>query len=407
MKSKILKIFLIFMIILQIFVGQVFADEKVEKKDTEENKTAVSETVEENKKESKVKAKVIEVGKKYERNVGGMKDYAQNVTVRILEGDRAEEKMEAVYVLSYDLGNKIVADELDEGNTVYVEITEVNGEVTEVVVQDVVRQYYMLGLLLFFFGSIVLIGRKKGIKSIIGLVITFVSIYAIFILNVYKGYNAIFLSIIASFVIIVLTFIIIDGINKKTVSAALGTLGGVILAGIIAFIFGKIAKLTGGQEEAILLAVAASDKTFNFRDLLFSGIVISALGACMDVGMSISSSLSELKSKNPTMTWKELFKSGMNIGGDMIGTMTNTLILAFVGCSINLILLYMSADFSFVDMINIEAIAAEAMSSLAGSIGVVYTVPITAIIFALVNKDKEVYKKKSENIVGGKRSLKI
>ena len=114
----------------------------------------------------------------------------------------------------------------------------------------------------------------------------------------------------------------------------------------------------------------------------------------MDVGMSIASSLSELKIKKPTMTAKELFKSGMNIGGDMIGTMTNTLILSFIGSSLLLVLLYMSSSITVIEVINIEAIVTESVCALSGSIGIVYTVPITAAIFAFINRDKSVYKVK-------------
>ena len=117
--------------------------------------------------------------------------------------------------------------------------------------------------------------------------------------------------------------------------------------------------------------------------------------------------ISELKLKNPSMTGKELFKSGMNIGGDMIGTMTNTLILSFIGSSLVLVLLYMSSSIKFTDVINIEAIATEAVCAISGSIGIVYTVPITAAIYAFINRDKEIYKVKSENIIKGKRSLKL
>ena len=127
----------------------------------------------------------------------------------------------------------------------------------------------------------------------------------------------------------------------------------------------------------------------------------------MDVGMSIASSLDELKIKNPAMTGKELFKSGMNIGGDMIGTMTNTLILSFTGSSLLLVLLYMASSVNFIDVINIEAIATESVCAISGSVGIVYTVPITAVIFSFMNRNKEIYKVKSENIVEGKRSLKI
>jgi len=355
-----------------------------------------------------IKAKVIEAGEKYERdNATGGKEFVQNVKVKILEGDKKDEKFDTVYVLTYDIDNKIVGYKLKEGNTVYVRISENSGE-TEIVIQDVVRQKYIFWLVIFFFASIILVGRKKGIKAIIGLIITVVAVLFVLLMTIFKGYNAILVSVGTCFVITVLTFAVIGGWNKKTISAALGTIGGVVLAGIIASIVSYLAKLSGGgKEEAIMLSVAATNVTFNFRHLLFAEIIVSALGACMDVGMSIASSLSELKMKKPDMTAKELFKSGMNIGGDMIGTMTNTLILSFIGSSLLLILLYMASSLSVTEVINIEAIATETVCAISGSIGIVYTVPITAAIFAIFNKDKEIYKVKSENIVEGKRSLKL
>ena len=127
----------------------------------------------------------------------------------------------------------------------------------------------------------------------------------------------------------------------------------------------------------------------------------------MDVGMSIASSLDELKNKTKDMDWIELFKSGMNIGKDVIGTMANTLILAYVGGSLTLILLFMACDFNFVQILNKETIAQEIISAIAGSMGVVYTVPITAFVYSFLNKDKVIYKTESENKLEGKRSLKL
>lgn len=430
MKKRIGKILLGILILIVMFSFYIVkADEEEATTTTEsENKTEVVESEnkaeenvskqtvtsteekkdETNLKEESFKAKVIEVGESYERDNGnGGKETVQDVKVKILEGKNKDEKFSTTYVLTYDLDNKIIGYKLREGNTVFVNFSEENGKV-KVSIQDIVRQNYLIGLVIFFFASIILIGRKKGLKSIIGLVITVLAIFFILVATIFKGYNAILVSIGTSFLIIVLTFAIIGGWNKKTFSAALGTLGGVVLAGVIASITGYLAQLSGaGKEEAIMLSVASKDVVFNFRELLFAEIIVSALGACMDVGMSISSSLSELKMKNPSMTGKELFKSGMNIGGDMIGTMTNTLILSFIGSSLVLVLLYMSSSVKFTDVINIEAIATEAVCAIAGSIGIVYTVPITAIIYSFMNRDKEIYKVKSENIVEGKRSLKI
>ena len=416
-------LFLIVLIILFLSATSVRADEEVpeaqetvveETTTNEENQAEKTEEKDEPKQQNEspqteaIKAKIIEAGDSYERDNGnGGKETVQNVKVKILNGDKKDEKFEATYVMTYDLDNKIVGYKLREGNIVFVEITEQNGEV-KVTVQDVVRQNYLFGLILFFFASIIFVGKKKGVKAIIGLIITLLAIFFVLIATIFKGYNPIIVSIGTCFLITILTFAVIGGWNKKSISAALGTIGGVVFAGIIATVVGYLAQLSGaGKEEAIMLSIASKNVVFNFRELLFAEIIVSALGACMDVGMSIASSLDELKTKKPDMTGKELFKSGMNIGGDMIGTMTNTLILSFTGSSLLLVLLYMSSSVNALDVINIEAIATESVCALSGSTGIVYTVPITAAIYSFINRYKTVYKTKPDNIVEGKRSLKI
>lgn len=123
--------------------------------------------------------------------------------------------------------------------------------------------------------------------------------------------------------------------------------------------------------------------------------------------MSIASSLDEIKNKTKDITWQELFKSGMSIGKDVIGTMTNTLILAYVGGALKLILLFLACDMQLGEILNKETIAEEIISAIAGSMGVVYTVPITAFVYSFLNRKKTIYKTVSENKIEGKRSLKI
>lgn len=237
--------------------------------------------------------------------------------------------------------------------------------------------------------------------------LTIVLIYFILVKRIFAGDNAIITAIITAMLIIGGTFLVIGGMSKKILTAAIGTLGGVMTAGLTALFFNNLAKMSGACEDAIQLSINMSTINFNFRDLLFVGIIISALGACMDVGMSIASSLDEIKMKNPDITWKELFKSGMNIGRDVIGTMTNTLILAYVGGSLTLILLFMACNMGFTEILNKETIAEQVIAAIAGSIGVVYTVPITSFVYSVLNKDRVIYNKTSENKINGKRSLKI
>ena len=393
MINRVFKIFMILLMINVFFAGICFGTEEVIA----------------NKKADYIvsKAKIIEVIETKDVTTGDLTDKVQVVKIRFTEGVYKNEEREATYTLSYDIDNKLLAYELEKGNSVMVQITEKEDGSITCVVEDVVRQNYIILMIAVFFISVIAIGGRRGGKAILGLIATILAVYFILIKSIFAGYSPILMSVVTSAVVIILTFLIIGGINKKVITAALGTLGGVVSSGLVALIFNNLAKLSGICEDAIQLTINMQEVVFNFREILFAGIVVSALGACMDVGMSIASSLDEIKIKNPEITWKELLKSGMNIGRDVIGTMTNTLILAYVGGSIVLILLMMATKMDLGYILNKELIATEIISAVAGSMGVVYTVPITSAVYAFLNKDKTVYKKKSKNIVEGKRSLKI
>ncbi len=410
-----------FFLILISFTTFIFATEGDDKSsdskisETEEalnaaeaENTADSELIEKSQNQISTYGKIIETGEVKEVVTGTVKDKVQPVVVEITEGDYIGEEFSTDYVLTYDIEGKILAYELDVGDKVSVEIVEDDEGNATATVLDVVRAPYIFGLFALFLLSILLVGGKKGIKAILGLLFTILLIYFIMIRGIFQGANAIRTAVISAALIIVGTFIIIgSGINKKILTAALGTLGGVLSAGIISLIFNHMAKMTGACEDAIQLSINMTTMNFNFRDLLFAGIIVSALGACMDVGMSIASSLDEIKMKNPDITWKELLKSGMNIGRDVIGTMTNTLILAYVGSSLTLILLFMACEMNIYEILNKETIAEEIIPAIAGSIGVVFTVPITSLVYSILNKDKVIYEKTAKNKIDGKRSLKI
>lgn len=410
--KKISIMLLIFLLLITNFVVISFSEEtSTETTVNTENENTYSDEegiVSNNEIVTNANGKVIEASERREVVTGTVTDLVQDITVEIIDGDYIGEEFKTVYTLSYDIDGKILAYELEENDKVTVQITEDSEGNVSATVMDIVRADKILVLFILFLLLVMIVGGKKGIKAILGLLFTIVLIYLILIKRLFAGAPAISTSIITVICIIVGTFIIIGGgINKKILTAALGTIGGVLSAGIIALIFTRISKMTGACEDAILLSVNMASISFNFRDMLFAGIIISALGACMDVGMSIASSLDEIKFQNPEITWKELFKSGMNIGRDVIGTMTNTLILAYVGSSLTLILLFMASDFSLIDILNKEMIAEQIIPALAGSMGVVFTVPITALIYSVLNKDKVIYKKTSDNKINGKRSLKI
>lgn len=403
-------ILIVFLLMINVFYITTTATEPATQTSntTQTDLTANAELVENNETLINTYGKIVETQDVKDVQNGSVKEKVQEVTVEITEGDYIGEEFTTEYVLSYDIDGKILAYELDVGDQVSVQIIEDANGTTTATVLDVVRAPYIAWMAILFLGIVILIGGKKGVKAILGLIFTILLIYFIMVKGIFNGDHAIKNSIITSILVIVGTFIIIgDGINKKILTAAIGTFGGVISAGVVALIFNNLAKLTGAGEDAIQLSINMTEINFNFRQLLFAGIIVSAMGACMDVGMSIASSLDEIKLKNPDITWQELLKSGMNIGRDVIGTMTNTLILAYVGGSLNLILLFMACNMNLFEILNKETIAEQIISAIAGSIGVVCTVPITSFVYSILNRDRIIYKKTSENKVNGKRSLKI
>lgn len=252
-------------------------------------------------------------------------------------------------------------------------------------------KWLLLGMLALFVAAVVIVGRGKGAMSLIGLCITLVSIVFIFIPLWLKGYSAIPLTIALCVFVTVFCFTLLGGITKKTVSAMLGTVLCVLVAGLFAHICGRIAGVSGNtMEEAewLLDESRTLDVTLNVRGLFVSGILIASLGAVMDVAMSIASAVNELHEVDPGLSRGKLFRSGMNIGRDMIGTMTNTLILAFAGSSLNLMIIMFAAGMQPYQLINNDDTVMEVIKAVAGSIGLVLAVPLTAAAASALMKPK-------------------
>lgn len=396
-------IFGILILLMITFINPIFATEQtpvleMENAENEEESSTTS---------IQVTARILEAGEPKQVQTGSVTDTVQEVKIEILEGAYENEEFTTNYNLSYDIDGKILGYELEVGDKVIVQIVEDENGNVAVTVQELSRNGYIILMMGLFLVSIVLVGGKQGVKAIIGLIVTILAVYFILIKGIYAGHNAILTTLLTTMLIIGFTFIIIGGFSKKILAAALGTLGGIISSGIVAVIFAHLAKLSGAGEEAIQLSMNITTVNFNFRALIFAGIVIAALGACMDVGMSIASSLDEIKNKTKDISWKELFKSGMNIGKDVIGTMTNTLILAYVGGALTLTLLFLACNMGMSEILNKETIAQEMISAIAGSMGVVFTVPITALIYSVLNRRKTAYKTISDNKLDGNRSLKL
>jgi uncharacterized membrane protein len=172
---------------------------------------------------------------------------------------------------------------------------------------------------------------------------------------------------------------LVGGFNTKSTSAVLGTSFSLVLAALLSLIAIKISHLTGfGGEETMFLYSARPD--LDFRGVLSASIILATLGAVTDVGISIASSINEVHENCPELGFKELVTSGMNVGKDIIGTMSNTLILVYLGASLPLVLLSTNIDLQ--KFFNLNTTASEIVSALVGSIGILACVPITVVITA-------------------------
>ena len=256
--------------------------------------------------------------------------------------------------------------------------------------------------LLLFFVVVVVIAGRTGAKSLAGLVFTVICLFAVLIPLLLKGAPTIFTTFAVSAYIALVSFTILGGVHRKTVSAFLGTISGTFFAmvfGLAAQYFAKIDGFRLEDAEPLLQLKYAGAATISLKGLLVAGIIISALGAVMDVAMSISSSLEEVHAANPSLSRKELFKSGMNIGRDMAGTMTNTLILAFLGSEFTLMIFLYSRGLTFYHLFSTAFVSLETISGLSASIGLIMAIPLTALISSTLitgNKKTDTGKQKKK-----------
>lgn len=245
--------------------------------------------------------------------------------------------------------------------------------------QDLVRERGIYYLLIVFLILLLAIGRIKGLKTIITLVITGALIIFVLLPLLTKGYSPIFITVVVASTAIFLTLLIIGGLNVKSFAAIIGTVAGVLVAGLMALWAGNISSLTGfNTHEAQMLY--HMNQHLDIRGLLFAGIIIGSLGAITDVGMSVASAAAEIKEANPSLKMNEVTLGALNVGRDVMGTMANTLILAYVGAAIPLLLLVMGYEMDLIKVINMDLIATEFVRGIAGSIGLVVAVPITAVV---------------------------
>ncbi len=263
------------------------------------------------------------------------------------------------------------------------------GELYVVSVPNYDRSSVLIIALIAFAALMIIVGGKKGARALFGLIFTLLNLWYILIPLVLKGVTPVLATIIIAAYTSAGALLMLTGFTKKTLCAFLGCVGGVIAAGLFAWIITTLTPINGfNMSEAEELVVRASDSPLVISGLLISGILLSALGALMDTSMSIVSALHEVFEQNQYITRKQIFQSGLNVGRDAMGTMANTLILAFVGSAFNLLILFQVYEYPLMQILNSDMMVIEILQGIAGSIGIIATTPLVSALCAVIFRFK-------------------
>jgi uncharacterized membrane protein len=358
-----------------LFITTGYKMNKVELNNEDTNKTYRAEVIEIH----EVKEEEIDYG--YEK----MTSKSIRFTAKIKNSDLKSETVEAYQFV--DEAIEINPKDIELGDDILIAQLSSRINIEENVWTFI--EYYrtdsliMIGVV--FFALLVLFCRKKGINTVISLFITCLAIFMVFIPSILNGRNIYSSSIAICIFIILTSLLIINGVHRKTLCAVIGNLGGLAAAGILSYFIANMLNLTGLiDQDSIFLLMINPDNPIDLKAILWSSILIGSLGAVMDISMSIASATNELAENIENKDFKVFLRSGLNIGQDSIGTMTNTLVLAYIGSSLSIVLLMVVYNSDFLQLINLEMIVYEILQALIGSMGILFAIPITSLFSAYI-----------------------
>lgn len=329
------------------------------------------------------RARVLEVGEPVYEDLGyGMIIISQEVSLLATSGPLRGATFTVVHSNPGDPVYDIV---VTPGINVVVSGYVEDGRPEEMFIEDVARDLQLGWLLAGLVLLLVALGGRRGIKSVLTLGVTVLLIVRVMLPRLLAGASPVGTSVAVAVIATLVTLTAVGGLGRKTLAAIIGTTGGVLVAGLLAALMSSIARLTGlGADESRMLLYIPQGTQFDLRGLLFAGMLIGALGAVMDVGMSVASAMAEVRLADPSIKRRRLVAAGMNVGRDIMGTMANTLVLAYTGAAIPMLLIFMAHDVALVRLLSLDVVATEVVRALAGTIGLVLAIPITALAGGLL-----------------------
>lgn len=326
----------------------------------------------------RVRVEILEVNNEHVYRAGGMILQGEQLcTIKIENGPFKGTEKTAVN----NFIGKLEMDKIfEKGDMALAVIDYVEGEVTHVTLVDHYRLHLEIILFLAFILLLILFARWVGVKAILSFILTILVIWKLLIPMFLKGYNPI---VVSMFIIIFLTVIIITlvaGVNRRSLVAILGSFLGSFLTCILAIVFGNSFKVHGAIlpfSETLLYSGYAH---LNLTDIFISSIFLASAGALMDLSMDISTAINEMVQNHPDLTRKQAIKSGFEIGRAVIGTMTTTLLLAYSGGYVALLMVFMAQGTPVINILNLRYVAGEILHTIVGSFGLVTVAPFTAIL---------------------------
>jgi uncharacterized membrane protein len=365
-------VFIVMLVILVGVIGVRILQQPTPKADTRSSQESTIAN------EGTVEAQVIGVIN------AGPSQGAPQLELQILSGPLRGERAHVDLNAPEYAGN---SQQYHEGDHVLADVvTRNNGKLT-LMVTDYVRTGSLAFLVTLFIGATVLVSGWKGFRSLLGLAISFVVLMGFVIPRILAGQDAVLVSATGAFVLLAATLYLSLGWSSKTHTALLGVVFTLILIGALSSFAVDLTRLTGaGSEDAITVQATAS--SIDLRGLFLAGIIIGSLGVLADVVVTQASAVSELIEANPLLNWRELYRRAMNIGHDHIAASINTLILAYVGAAMPLLLLFQLYPEPWTVTINRGFIAEELVRTLVGSLGLVCAVPITTLTASVLSRWK-------------------
>lgn len=320
--------------------------------------------------------------------IPGINIGTQRVEIEILSGEFVGQRLETINTLGR-FSNLYMRDGMEILVSILPDIEHL--EVHSMGIYGPSRSRVLFAAIGLLLVSMLIMGRKKGFFAAVALGFTLITVLFFMVGFIVRGHSPVVFSLITAILTTAYTLFMVSGISRQSVSAIMGTWTGLVFAGLLSVILGRIGHVSGLHldDARQMMYHAPPDVLLRIPEMFFAGVIIAASGVVVDAAMSISSAVFEIKEQSPNISTKQLYRSGMNIGGDILGANSNTLILAFTGASLPTIILIVLFGFPYLRIINLDLVAIEIIQSVSATMGMIFAIPATALFSALLASKAE------------------